>query len=177
MSSKTRAVRWYVQGQAPGPLLADFQSHLVTASGAANSNSLRTIRSGVGLEDRLNIQGFSEVTAMFPIAERLLVSTRTSTTMLQIHQGAHVLPLTATISALPTLAVGSIGDSLILHAGPRVVTLRAVDAELTIKSSWQVADGQEIVAVSISGDLVVVAKRGGEVSILQRSSEKFQELW
>lgn len=114
---------------------------------------------------------------MFPIAERLLVSTRTSTTMLQIHQGAHVLPLTATISALPTLAVGSIGDSLILHAGPRVVTLRAVDAELTIKSSWQVADGQEIVAVSISGDLVVAAKRGGEVSILQRSSEKVQELW
>jgi DNA damage-binding protein 1 len=155
----------------------DVQSHLVTASGAASSNSLRIIRSGVGLEDRLSIQGFSEVTALFPLASQLLVSTRTSTTLLQIRPEIHVVPVPDTLSATPTLAASSVTDSLFLHAGSGAVTLLSTEGEVAVKSLWRTSEGQEVVTASISGDLVVAAKRGGEVAILQWGSDDIKELW
>jgi hypothetical protein len=48
---------------------------------------------------------------------------------------------------------------------------------MATKSTWQTGEEEEIVAASISGDLAIVAKRGGDVSILQRTSDEVQELW
>lgn len=42
-------------------------SHLVVASGASTSNSLRIVRSGVGLEDLLHLEGFEDVRAMWTL--------------------------------------------------------------------------------------------------------------
>lgn len=43
------------------------QSHLVVASGASNSNSLRVVRSGVGVEDVMTVEGVEDVQRMWPV--------------------------------------------------------------------------------------------------------------
>ena len=105
------------------------------------------------------------------------MSTRTSTTLLRIQPDAHIVPLTATLSTSPTLAIGPIVDASFLHVSPSAVTLRSSDGGMATKSTWQTGEEEEIVAASISGDLAIVAKRGGDVSILQRTSDEVQELW
>jgi hypothetical protein len=46
-----------------------FQSHLVVASGASNTNSLRIIRSGVGLEEVVLVEGISDVTGIWSLSD------------------------------------------------------------------------------------------------------------
>lgn len=47
------------------------QSHLVAASGASTSNSLRVIRSGVGLEEVVRVPDVHDITGLFPIGTTL----------------------------------------------------------------------------------------------------------
>jgi hypothetical protein len=129
------------------------------------------------LEDRLSIQGFSDVTALYPVADQLLVSTRESTMLLELQPETRVCSIDTKMSASPTLAVGSVSDELFLHVGSELVTLRQVGSGLATESSWQTSQDKEIVTAAISGDLVVAAARGGEVFILQGSSENIRELW
>ncbi len=44
------------------------QSHLVVASGASNTNSLRVVRSGVGLEEVSCVEGIEDVVNMWSLS-------------------------------------------------------------------------------------------------------------
>lgn len=44
------------------------QTHLIVASGASNASTLRSVRSGAGLEQRLHIEGIEGVERMWSIA-------------------------------------------------------------------------------------------------------------
>ena len=44
------------------------QSHLIVASGASNANSLRIVRSGVGLEEVIQVEGIEDVTNMWDLS-------------------------------------------------------------------------------------------------------------
>jgi DNA damage-binding protein 1 len=46
----------------------DEQSHLVVASGASTANSLRVVRSGVGLEEVIAVEGLEAVERMWTIS-------------------------------------------------------------------------------------------------------------
>ncbi len=60
-------VAWCVTRIGCSAQLIGVQSHLVVASGASNSNSLRVVRSGVGLEEVVNVEGMNDVTGMWTL--------------------------------------------------------------------------------------------------------------
>ncbi|KAL7425176.1 hypothetical protein Q5752_000864 [Cryptotrichosporon argae] len=154
-------------------------SHLVVASGAANANSLRIVRSGVGLEDVVSIEGIEGVTRMFPVASsetgspRLLLSTTTATAVLSLHPDVSQQPLASSASSMPTLAAALV-DGALLQATPGGVHLWAdVEAGTSIASHAAVP---ELVAAQIAGSLVVVGARGGELAVFNATRNGIEQV-
>ncbi|WVO14336.1 hypothetical protein L204_101968 [Cryptococcus depauperatus] len=153
-------------------------SHLILSSGASNHNSLRIVRSGVVLEDLLDIEGVSDIQNMWSLTDssnvsRLLLTTDTTTSFIQLTPEISIIPVVDAISNMPTLAAGvalddnGIVQDILIQVTPRGVHLWS---EVTIGLSADellVDTDTEIVCAQVNGSLVVVAKKGGDVIVLR----------
>jgi DNA damage-binding protein 1 len=157
------------------------QSHLVAASGASMTNSLRVIRSGVGLDEVLAVEGIHDVTGLFPLASgqstgRLLISTDAATGQIGLDPEPTALPLHPDVASSRTIAASLVRPDVLAHVNARAVTLYSLTKSLNPVHDWRVGPDEEIVAASISDKYILVAKKGGTVAILTASGQALEEL-
>nr|XP_018260261.1 uncharacterized protein I303_07178 [Kwoniella dejecticola CBS 10117]OBR82419.1 hypothetical protein I303_07178 [Kwoniella dejecticola CBS 10117] len=148
-------------------------SHLVISSGASNTNSLRVVRSGVGLEEVSTIQGIEGVEKVWTLVDssgspRLLLSTSSTTLLLQMEPEISLLDTTAQISDIPTLAAGILpgADILVQITARGIATWSDVTSGLSA-GSIDLHKESEIVAAQVYENLAVIAKAGGEVNLFE----------
>ncbi|ORY34709.1 CPSF A subunit region-domain-containing protein [Naematelia encephala] len=150
-------------------------SHLVVSSGASNANSLRIVRSGVGLEEVISIEGLEDVTGLWAI--NLLLSTTTTTSILHLDPEISVAAVSPAIASTLTLAAGLVPDGdILVQVTPRNVSLWADLQAGTRIDAADVTEQEEIVAAQVSGSLVAIAKRGGHVQALSASLQGLQDI-
>lgn len=153
-------------------------SHLVVASGASCSNSLRAIRSGVGIETILEVSGLDGVERMWQIDQpegpALLLSTASSTVLLHIHPRMEIAPIPDEIAQSPTLAACSLPNALTLVTPRGVFSMNSLGE--TSVSSWTCAQGRQINAGAVTGSLVVLAVPGNELVILEADPTGVRQL-
>ncbi|WWD20338.1 hypothetical protein CI109_104814 [Kwoniella shandongensis] len=154
-------------------------SHIVIASGASNANSLRVVRSGVGLEEVVNVEGVQGVERMWPLTDssgttRLLLSSWSSSYILQIEPEIAIIEIAPQLTSAATLAAGVLpgSDLLVQVTSGGVQSWSDVTTGLSA-GSVAVDKGTEIIAAQVLGDLVIVGKRGGEVLVFAVSSDGF----
>lgn len=157
------------------------------ASGSANTNSLRIVRSGVGLESVLTVEGVTGIERMWAIAYPgesgtppaqpiLVVSFANSTAIFNLEPEIAPAAIPDKFASQPTLAVGYVQGGL---AGGRLAQVTPAGVNL-----WTISDGMitaqsevtigfdaepEIVAGAIMNDVIVVAYSNGTVSVLENS--------
>ncbi|OWZ42004.1 DNA damage-binding protein 1 [Cryptococcus neoformans C23] len=154
-------------------------SHLVLASGASESNSLRVVRSGVGLEELVTIQGLHDVQKMWSLTDstavpRLLLSTSTSTVLLQLQPEISVIPIVDVIFKSETLAAGILpGAELLAQVTPRGLSLWSDLSVGQLEAQMKVDKGTEIVCAQVTADWAVVAKKGGNLVVFHVSDTGF----
>ncbi|WVQ75561.1 hypothetical protein IAR50_005188 [Cryptococcus sp. DSM 104548] len=150
-------------------------SHLLLASGASESNSLRIVRSGVGLDEITNILGLDSVERMWSITNsgisQLLLSTPTSTILLQMEPTISIINTSQEFSNTPTLAAGFFSERVV-QVTSNGLSLWA-DAAAGVLGG-QVKVGKEIVCAQVAGRWVVIATRGGEVSVYLVTDDGFK---
>ncbi|WVQ78968.1 hypothetical protein IAT38_001060 [Cryptococcus sp. DSM 104549] len=157
-------------------------SHIVMASGASVTNSLRVIRSGVGLEEIVNVEGLEEVDRMWSLTDasgtsRLLLSTSATTFLLQLEPDIAVIPAAPPISSMATLAAGLVpDDDLLVQVASHGVFLWADISAGKLVAGYDVGEETELVTAQVSGTLIVVANLGGGVSVLDVSKDGFKLL-
>ncbi|ODN74495.1 hypothetical protein L202_06876 [Cryptococcus amylolentus CBS 6039] len=152
-------------------------SHLLLASGASESNSLRIIRSGVGLEELTNILGLDSVERMWPITNsgisQLLLSTPTSTILLQIEPTISIENTSQGFSNSPTLAAGIASeDGRLVQVIPKGLYVWADVAAGVLGGQMEI--DEEIVCAQVVGEWVVIAMRGGGVSVFKAATNGFE---
>ncbi|KAK8849708.1 hypothetical protein IAR55_005043 [Kwoniella newhampshirensis] len=151
-------------------------SHVVIASGASNANSLRLIRSGVGLEEVIKVDGVEGVERMWPIVDssgttRLLLSTSSSTLVLQIEPEIAVVDTAQHFASTPTLAAGMLpGGDVLIQVTPHSIEIWSDIASGMCTASAAVDKESEIITAQVMGDLVIVGRRGGELLLLSASA-------
>ncbi|KAE8541647.1 hypothetical protein D1P53_001817 [Cryptococcus gattii VGV] len=154
-------------------------SHLVLASGASESNSLRVVRSGVGLEELVTIQGLHEVQKMWSLTDstatpRLLFSTSNSTVLLQLQPEISVIPTTDIIFNSETLAAGILpGTELLAQVTPRGLFLWSDLNSGQLEAQVEVDKETEIVCAQVTADWAVVAKNRGNLVVFHVSNTGF----
>lgn len=149
------------------------------ASGASESNSLRVVRSGVGLEELVTIQGLHDVQKMWPLTDstaipRLLLSTSTSTILLQLQPEISAIPITDVIFNSETLAAGILpGAELLAQVTPRGLFLWSDLSVGQLEAQVEVDKETEIVCAQVTADWAVVAKKGGSLVVFHVSNTGF----
>nr|WVH01967.1 DNA damage-binding protein 1 [Naematelia aurantialba] len=156
-------------------------SHLVVSSGASNSNSLRIVRSGVGIEEILSIEGIEDVTGLWAITSgtgrtSLLLSTSSTTSLIHFDPEVNEAEISPDLASSSTLAAGVIpGAAVLVQVSPRGVylwsDLQAGTGFASVENSAQ----EESVAAQVAGNLVLVAKRGGHLSAFSASSQGLKD--
>jgi len=103
-------------------------------------------------------------------AKSLLVTTATSTTLLNIENEVAEIPVPAQIASLPTIAAGSMSNGHLVQVTPTGVRTWSDPVEGLETSSWSAGE-DEVVAAQVVHGLAVVARRGGGVAILDTDSK------
>lgn len=133
------------------------------ASGASTSNSLRIVRSGVGLEEIVKVDGITDVQRMWSLEGRILLSTSTSTSMITLDPAE--VPLCAQLASKPTLAAAVQGGLVTVQDD--AVTLWADVSSGAKEREWR----GDISAASISGEHVAIVTPG-RVVVLSTNLEQ-----
>ena len=107
----------------------------------------------------------------------MLVSTSTSTYMVTLDPDAAIAQVDRKIASLPTLAAGLCSPQVLLHVNARSVSTRTVSDLTTLATGWEVSDDSEIVCACISENFVVVAKKGGEMTVLKAGDTGVEPVW
>nr|XP_019009308.1 uncharacterized protein I206_05956 [Kwoniella pini CBS 10737]OCF48089.1 hypothetical protein I206_05956 [Kwoniella pini CBS 10737] len=151
-------------------------SHLVISSGASNTNSLRVVRSGVGLELVSTIQGVGGIEKSWSLvdssgAPRLLLSTTTSTLLLEIEPEISLIETAQQIADSPTIAAGILpGADILIQVTSKGVGLWSDVISGLSAGSIDLDKESEIVAAQVYESLIVIAKTGGEVNLLDATA-------
>ncbi|WVW86882.1 hypothetical protein I302_108937 [Kwoniella bestiolae CBS 10118] len=148
-------------------------SHLVISSGASNTNSLRIVRSGVGLEEVVNVGGIEGIEKIFTLTDssgvsRLLLSTSSATLLLQVEPEISLIETAQQVSSPPTLAAGILpGADILVQVTPTSIALWSDVTSGLSAGSVDLDKESEIIAAQVHESLVVAAKRGGEVNLFE----------
>lgn len=152
------------------------QARLVTGSGAYKDGSLRSVRSGVGLEDLGVLDSMENITALFSLKTKdsnaftdlLLVSFLDETRVFHFSHDGEVEELPQFGGVLldqGTLFAMNIQNNQILQATHS--TIRIVDIESgMVSSQWTPSSEQTITAVSANDDFAVAVFGGTELVAL-----------
>ncbi|KAJ9097586.1 hypothetical protein QFC21_004620 [Naganishia friedmannii] len=160
-------------------------AQIVTASGQASGASVRIIRSGVGAEEMVMLEGLEEVVGFWPVqglsgktgsTAGVLVSTYEGTTLLRLSGtnqddfDAAVVPAGSVfdyVSDHPTLLAGNIADDTMIQITSSQVRLISCDTGRTLSTWSGLAAGEQVLLADFDGEHVVLGLAKGEVVILK----------
>ncbi|OCF33570.1 hypothetical protein I316_04642 [Kwoniella heveanensis BCC8398] len=148
-------------------------SHLVVSSGASNTNSLRIVRSGVGLEEIISVEGVEGVERMWSMTDtsgnsRLLVSTASTTLLIHVDPEVSLVDIAQPIASIATLAAGLLpAADVLVQVTPSSIALWSDVLSGLSAGTVDVDKENEFVAAQVSGELVIAAKRRGEVLLVE----------
>ena len=157
------------------------QARIVTGSGAFQDGSLRSVRSGVGLEELGNLGDMGHVSDMFSLTSKgsaalsdvLIVSLIDETRILVFNSDGDVEEVEefqGLTTSEGTLLAANVSNNRIVQCTKREI--RAIDLENgMITGSWSPSEGSTIVTASTNGDLLAISVGGVEVVILDVTSD------
>lgn len=157
------------------------QARLVTGSGAFKDGSLRSVRSGVGLEDLGSLGSMNNVTDIFSLKSNtsthssdILVVSFVDETRIFFFGSSGEVEEVDNFHGLAlnegTLLAANVTGQRILQV--TTSTARLADSESgMIVSQWSPSAGQSITAASATGDIVVISVGGMSVIALYLGSD------
>ncbi|KAB8627263.1 hypothetical protein FH972_026096 [Carpinus fangiana] len=152
------------------------QARLVTGSGAFKDGSLRSVRSGVGLEDLGLLGEMENITNMFSLrsspgdvqVDTLVVSFVDETRCFRFSADGDVEELEAPVGVAlnegTLLASNAIGAH-ILHVTPHGVKLTDAESGM-VESEWQAPDGQAITTTTSTEQTLILTVGGSRLVAL-----------
>lgn len=167
---------------APVNEFSSGQARIVTGSGAYKDGSLRSVRSGVGLEDLGSIGEMgAPVSAIFSIrssaskevADTLLVSFVSHTRVFRFSADGEVEEVEVFGGfelGEATLHAGNLPDGRAVQATSSAVLLTDADDSM-VQDSWRPPSGSSITAVAAEGDKVLVSLGGAALVVLHLAGE------
>ncbi|KAK1241340.1 hypothetical protein MKX08_001314 [Trichoderma sp. CBMAI-0020] len=139
-----------------GNTFSSGQARIVAGSGAYQDGSLRSIRSGVGLEDRGLLDEIKGTRGLFTLrsvdsakADTVVISTLAGTRVLRFEPDniEEVFSFQGMDLESPTLLAANLPSGQILQITPQAVNLLDPDSGVSV-SSWQAPEGKTITAAS-----------------------------
>lgn len=131
---------------------------------------MRIVRSGVGFEDVLNVEGIPGVERMWTLAPAgsqsptLLVSFAESTAVLNLEPEVSAISAADSIVSSPTIAAGLVkGDTILAQITPLGVQLWSDIVGGTSVSTFLATADNNIVAGAVRKNLIVAAFRDGSI--------------
>ncbi|KAI9795569.1 MAG: hypothetical protein M1833_006969 [Piccolia ochrophora] len=168
-------------GEGPSNEYSSGQARIVTGSGAFQDGSLRSVRSGVGLEDQGILGEMEGIRAMFglwssgsgPKVDTLVVSFIDETRAFRFSAEGEVEELEeykGLSLGESTLVATNLRNDRIIQATPSAV--RLIDAEGgTLMSNWSPPAGKSITAASSNNDWILLSVGGVGLVVLDIQSE------
>lgn len=162
------------------------QARIVTGSGAFKDGSLRSVRSGVGLEDLGSIGDMgAPVSAIFSLrssaskefADTLLVSFVSHTRVFRFSADGEVEEVEVFGGfhlSESTLYAGNLPDGRAVQVTSSAVLLTDADDSM-IQDSWPPPDNTSITAVAAEGQTVLVSLGGAALVVLELSAEGIEQ--
>ncbi|KAJ9123878.1 hypothetical protein QFC22_000666 [Naganishia vaughanmartiniae] len=160
-------------------------TQIVTASGQASGASVRIIRSGVGAEEMVSLEGLEDVAGFWPVqglsaktgsTAGVLVSTYEGSTLLRLSGtnqddfDAEVIPAGSAVDYIcdhPTLLAGNIADDTMIQITPSQVRLISCDTGRTLSTWSGLAAGEQVLLADFDGEHVVLGLAKAEVVVLK----------
>ncbi|TAQ85121.1 hypothetical protein B7494_g6546 [Chlorociboria aeruginascens] len=158
------------EGETASNEYSSGQARLVTGSGANQEGSLRSVRSGVGLDDIGILADIKHIQAVFalrsspqsPSNDILLVSLLLETRIFQFDADGGIEEIDAHEGLSldsPTLLATNLDQQLILQITPTIIQVSNVSGSGTI-AKWQPPEGYLITASSANSRSILVAVNG-----------------
>jgi len=156
------------------------QARLVTGSGAFTDGSLRSVRSGVGLEDLGMLAEMENITNIFSISSQpdkvsldsLVVSLIDETRVFRFTAEGDVEEQDdfCGFSGAATLLAANVSNGRILHVTSTIVRLVDADSGMTT-SEWIAPTGQSITATAANEGVVIISIGGSSLIALDTSGD------
>lgn len=168
-------------GEGPMNDYSSGQARIVTGSGAFQDGSLRSIRSGVGLEDQgilAEMDGIQDLFTLRPsrnrdAGEALVVPFLNETRVFEFSKEGEVEELDDYMGfslSDTTLIAANVSADRVVQVTNRQVTL--VDAEAcTVVSQWAPAEDQLITDAAVDDDNVLLSVGGTRLTLLDISAD------
>ncbi|KAK5987970.1 DNA damage-binding 1-like protein [Cladobotryum mycophilum] len=144
------------------------QARIVAGCGAYQDGSLRSIRSGVGLEDRGILDEIQGTRGLFTLrsegselVDTVIISSITGTRVLQFEPDSieEIYSFQGMDLESETLLVTDLPSGQLLQITPRSATLLDPDSGVTV-SSWQASEGRTIIAASANSKWALLSVEG-----------------
>ncbi|KAF4998374.1 hypothetical protein FGRMN_3254 [Fusarium graminum] len=171
-----------------GNVFSSGQSRIVAGCGAYRDGSLRSIRSGVGLEDRGVLDELAGTKGLFTLrsygsdlVDTLVVSTITETRILSFdHDGAieEIYSFQGMSLDSETLLVSNLANGHLLQITPKSVVLLDPEGGTTI-SKWDVPNGKTIIRASANSKWALLSVDGTtlvSLNLLQNLAVNAQQI-
>ncbi|CAK9784030.1 hypothetical protein CC85DRAFT_281947 [Cutaneotrichosporon oleaginosum] len=157
-------------------------SHLVVASGSANTNSLRIVRSGVGLESLLSIEGVKGIERLWAYDRgqgvdassidqafnaMLIVSFASSTAVLHVSDNIVQVDVPESFAKDPTIACHK-NDCGLVQVTSKGFTIWELERHILTPNTNVHASinlDSEVVAAAFAGNRILVAQRNGVLKL------------
>ncbi|KAK5121541.1 hypothetical protein LTR85_005375 [Meristemomyces frigidus] len=167
---------------APVNEFSSGQARIVTGSGAFKDGSLRSVRSGVGLEDLGSIGSMgAPVSAIFSLSsnasrefkDTLVVSFVSHTRIFRFSADGEVEEVDVFGGfqlGESTLYAGNLPDGRMVQVTSAAVLVTDTDDSM-VQDSWRAPEGSSITAVAAEGDKVLVSLGGAALAVLDLAGQ------
>ena len=166
-------------GEAQTNEYSSGQARIVTGSGAFDDGSLRSVRSGVGLEELGSLGEMDHITELFSIRSAI-GSVATNTLVVSFIDETRIFLFDAEgnveeveehqglLTSEGTLLASNLTNNRVLQVTKLSVTVSDLESGMLI-SGWSPPDEQTITAVSVSHDHLLLSAGGTEAFVLDIS--------
>jgi DNA damage-binding protein 1 len=170
---------------APVNEFSSGQARIVTGSGAFKDGSLRSVRSGVGLEDRGDLGSLdAPISSLFALRSSPAASVvDTLAVSFVSHSRVFVFTSEGDVEEQEqyrgfelgesTLHAGNLADGRAFQVTSSSVVLADAEGDM-ITDRWQPPSGASITAVSVSGNNLVVSLKGASLLVLDVSGSSIK---
>ena len=107
----------------------------------------------------------------------LLLSTGNTSMLLKVGQDVSFVPTCQEFGGTPTVAAGLSSKQHLIQVTPKSIIMWADVGDGSTAASWTPESGTDIIAASVSDDVVIAASRGGLLYVLSASHAGFTLSW
>jgi DNA damage-binding protein 1 len=168
-------------GEATSNEYSSGQARLVTGSGAFSDGSLRSVRSGVGLEDLGMLAQMENISSIFSVSSRssgdvvdtMVVSLIDETRVFRFTADGNVEEVDQFCGMTltePTLLVANVASHRILQVTPKAARLLEIDSGMTV-AEWAAPAGKSITAAAANESSAVLSIGGESLIALDTTSD------